>query len=398
MIGDASNTVAVTLPPLSPTTAGFKDAKVSFDPGRGANSDLANCIRVTGTPVGSTAFSLYKADQTYCPSDFAKKGGGCQGWCQVVEDFSTLVSFVAQVWDYIALAYNTVVDTLITIIAKFNPYCLSASAAAAISESPYADAASEGCEAVAKVVASVVVSVVLSSFGLPARLPTSDQIGEIVEGDLTAIAVAYLEQLGVPCSKMTVDPTTVDAAARAGVEVPAEARTASGDVDVCAAMIGQAVDAIRGEIKKAADAEIANTTGLVIPAEPQRAILEPRGQYQGAEVRLSATPIDAKTLRTARCLVHAKGSVPSIDRGFEGIFSRTIENGYGYVAYNPLSAVGFGEPWRTTLRMKPVDNLNDTETIAVALSSPCFAANALPSIPATPLRPPLGYWYAGQPD
>ncbi|WP_372735172.1 hypothetical protein [Nocardioides sp.] len=398
VLGDASNTVAVTLPPLSPTDAGFTAASVTFEPGHAANPALSNCVRITGTPQDG-AIRLYASDKTYCPSDFAKKGGGCHGWCQIAKDAGSLVEFVTQVWDYIALAYNTVVDTVVTVIAKFNPYCLTASVTAAVAKSPYASAAADGCAAIATVVASVAVAAVMSAVGLPPRLPTSAQVLDVAEGNLTSIAVAYLEQLGVPCSKMRVDPSTVQAVGATGVDVPAGAKGPDGAVDLCAAMIDQAVGAIRGEVKKAADAEVANLTGLLVPPAPQQYELEPRGRYHGAEVRIVAQPIDAKTPKTARCFVTANGSVPQWDvGGFEQTRVRLIGVGSGAVAYNPLSGLGAGPAWHTSIRMRPIDDLYDTETIAVTLTSPCFAPGSLKPIQATPLKPALDRWLPGQAD
>lgn len=404
VIGDASNTVAVTLPPLDPAAAGFTGISANFDPGHAANYELSQCVRVTGTPPKGTAgfASIYTEDRTWCPSDFdAKTGGGCQGWCQIAKDAGSLVEFVAQVWDYVATAYNTIIDTIVLIAAKFNPYCLTASVAAEISKSPYADAASEGCEAVATVVASVVVGVVLSAFGLPPRLPTSDQILDIAKGNLTALAVAYLEQLGVPCSKMTVDADQVKAVeGLTGEEAPAEIKGADGGVDVCTAMINQAVSAIREEVKKAAVAETANTSGLPVPSPPQQYELEPRGLYQGASLRLVAEPIDPSTPETARCAVTARPTLRTWNvGGFTGKEPRYLGNGNGSVAYNPLSEVGFGPPWRVTLQMAPITQLTTNDDItSVLLTSPCFAPGSLPTIAPTKLKPPLGPWSPGQAD
>ena len=401
VVGDASNIVSVTLPPLDADEAGFTGVSTAFDPGYALNYELTGCIRVTGTPDDPTFTSpFYPGDRTYClsePQFEQSKGGGCSGWCQIAKDVGSLVSFVATVWDYIATAYNTVVDTIVTVIAKFNPLCLSASVAAAVSDSPYADDAAEGCEAVASVVASVAVTVVLSSFGLPARLPTGDQVLDIAEGNLTTLAVAYLEQLGLPCSSMKLDAAAVSAVDGA---VPAEVKGPDGGVDVCGAMVAQAVGAIREQIKATADAETANTSGLPRPPAPQQFELEPRGRYHGAVLRIVAEPIDKATPKTARCVVQAKPSVREWNvGGFTGKEPRYLGSGNGSVAYNPLSQIGFGPPWRVTLRLAPISMLGPSDDItSVAVNSPCIVPGTLPSIKPTQPKKPLGYWYPGQAD
>lgn len=405
VVGNASNTVAVTLPPLDPKYATFTKTEVTFDPGRAANWNLAGCIRVTGTPPTKTAapgsgvsLSPYKQDQTYCYGDFGySQGGGCSGWCTIAKDVGSLVTFVGKVWDYIASAYNTMVTTLITVIAKFNPFCASASVAAAISKSAYAQEGAEGCEAIGEVVGAVVVSAVLSSFGLPAHLPTSKELADVAEGDLTGLAVAYLDSIGVPCSQMEVDAATVSTIDTAGVEVPAAAKNPQGDVDVCAAMIQQAVGAIRGEVKKAADSEISNSTGLPVPPEPQQMIREPRGQYQGAKVVVTAKPIDPNTPRTARCGVSATGEIRDWKVGnYAAHEPRDIEPGYGNVSYHDFGPFNVGNPWYAELRMAPIQDIVDFETISATVRSSCFAEPVLATFPNVSPRPPLDRWYPGQ--
>ncbi|MCX6397135.1 MAG: hypothetical protein NTV23_11660 [Propionibacteriales bacterium] len=402
VVGDASNTVAVTLPPLDDKSAVFKIVSSSFDPGRAANGQLAGCVRITGTPTTSPGSSylgsVYTQDRTWCQSDFPpKKGRGCTGWCQIANDVGSLVSYVGKVWDYIASAYNTVVETLITVIAKFNPFCATASVASAISSSPYADSAASGCEAIGEVVGSVVVSVVLSSFGLPARLPSSKELADVAQGDLTGIAVAYLESIGVPCSKMKVDAATVKTAGAAGVDVPAGAKNAQGDVDVCAAMIQKAVGEIRGQVKAASQAEIANATGLPVPPEPQSMIREPRGQYQGATVQLVARPVDPNTPRTARCAAAAVGDIRDWKTGLYGADEpRDIQQGHGSVRFHLFDKLAGREPWSVELRMAPIQDLTASEIISVQVYSTCFTNPAPASFPRVPLRPALDYWYPGQ--
>ena len=337
--------------------------------------------------------SIYKADGTYCPGDFKTKS--CGGWCKLGKAFTAIVEVVSKVWDYIAAAYNTVVDTLITVIAAFNPLCLTASVASAVSKSKYADSAAKGCNAISKAVTAVAVGVVLASFGLPAHLPNSAELAEIAKGDLTAIAVQYLETLGVPCSDMKVDATVTDSL---GAEVPKEVKGADGGVDVCAAMISQAIGAIQEQVKQVAKAEVSNTSGLPHPPSPQVMVLEPRGRYQGAVVRVIAEPIDPNTLPTARCYVRASGSIDDWTGGNQGPKARTIGSASGWVARQEFGPFTLKEPWQAVLHMAPVDELQSFESISGSLSSPCFPPASIPSIPRTKLKPPLGYWYPGQAD
>jgi hypothetical protein len=181
------------------------------------------------------------------------------------------------------------------------------------------------------------------------------------------------------------------------VDVPPEAKNAQGDVDVCAAMVQQAVGAIREQIKQVAQSEVANTTGLPVPPAPQEYILEPRGQYQGATVTVVAKPLDPNTAKTARCPVRSTGDIRDWKVGlYEAHEPRDIQAGYGDIRYSSLNAFRHGSPWAVSLAMRPIQDLTELERISVTLNSSCLVSGASSSLSNVPLREPLGYWYPGQ--
>lgn len=408
VIGDASPTLGITLPALSGKYAGFTPTSITLDPGRAANHDLYNCIRVTevgpldrptladGTPFAA----FYPTPGTYCPNDWERDDGSCDFWCTVVEDLGSVVSFLATVWDGIAYLYNGIVDLAVDLIANLNPFCLTAKVGAAVVKSGIADDISEGCEAVGRVVGRAIVTAVLTSFGLPPSLPTSAELAAIATGNLKALALAYLKQLGVPCDEMTVPAEGLQAAELAGVD-PDLPKEPDGSVSVCGAMIDAVADQMTSEIKAIGKTQIANTTGMPPTSDPATTvIIEPRSKYTGATVDIVGAPIDPATPMDASCAVQARGTFPSWDvGGFEQTKYREIYPGSNPVKYNAFSAFVGQAPWTSTINLTRKHDIYDGELLTVSLTSQCLSGYQTGAIlPPQYVHPALGRWSPGQED
>ena len=410
VIGDSSNTVPVTLPALNPAAAGFTVTSATLDPGRAANEELEHCARITQLPPPKPSetvsvpglgvvetkpeapiSAVYPKLGTYCPSDFAGQGGGCQTWCQIKKDAVSFAEFVAEVWDLIAYVYNGIVDLAVEAIAKLNPYCLQARIAKELVESKVLETVSDGCEAVGRIVGAIAVSTALGLFGLPPRLPDSKELVDIAKGELSGIAVYYLEVSGVPCSSMTLSAAEVEGVELTGAEVPG--KDSSGSLSVCKALVDAALDVLLSQLKQAVQDQVVSQSGLPSPPPGSTMIAEPRAFYTGARVTVGAQPIDPATPFNASCPISATGSVPSWKNvgTTKETKIRKILPGDASVRYRL-----FAGDWSTKVNLRPYDNLYGFESLSVQLSSPCIG-NLAP-IPLAPVRPALGYWQPGEED
>ena len=139
-------------------------------------------------------------------------------------------------WDEIAKTYNTIYDTLNTLVAKFNPICLQA---AVVSKK-----AGDVCVGIAK---SVQAAVVQSVTGLPPQIPTSEVLEQIADGKLDAALQAGMDvalgQLGLSCDTLTLKSSAAYGLSKANTQfgnqdskaVLDAATTSDGSISACKA-------------------------------------------------------------------------------------------------------------------------------------------------------------------
>ncbi|MCB1257730.1 MAG: hypothetical protein KDB26_11530 [Microthrixaceae bacterium] len=376
-VGGASQSLRFDGPtPTEPPEAAMSIASSNFSAGRAANPNLSACIRITDLPwsgyeSGQFFSSFFPSIGTYCPGDWKVDDSCwapdvlCDLWNAVVAGINFIAEIGAKIWDGIAMIYNGIIELAATLVAKLNPYCLSAAIASYGAKKLGADKsvkdvtkqASDLCEKIAKVAAKATISAVLVAFGLPPSLPTSGQLLAMAEGDLTEFAVAYLKELGVPCDDLVVDAQTAGSITwgveQAGGEVP---DGVSDGIDVCR----DAVKAISGEIKKAikqqAQTQIANATGLPLPFGPIDGFeftMEPRGSYRPPSLTLTANARDADAPTNSICPVWAWATQVGFDSKKDKVptFAPTQITlrrpffsdkwvGWTSFAFNPLSGYG----------------------------------------------------------
>lgn len=152
-------------------------------------------------------------------------------------------------WDEIAKAYNTIYDTVNTLLAQFNPICLQAGL---ISKD-----AKAACVTIAKSVQSAVIT---SVTGLPPQLPTSEVLEKIGEGKLQAAIEAGLDlalgQIGLSCETFEIDSdgetaltALSDKAGNADTDsVLNAARTEDGKLSGCHALAGLVTSTVRKQL------------------------------------------------------------------------------------------------------------------------------------------------------
>lgn len=322
MLPMASRVLMILLPPVKVPPGPIPlfapaVAKVSVTWPHVPNPNVANCIEVTHvpwkgkltTPGGTTLndgrayymSQVYPKVGRYCAVVTQTGGddddsGSCDVpvFCQIVEgaeaageaaaDFvEAIVDGAATIWDWVAAAYNGVVDFVEDAIANFNPFCLAADA---VSSSLGHD-----CTNVAKIVSTAVVTAVLESYGLPAQLPTSADIADIAKGDLKELAVQYMQSLGIPCSELKADGDAVSAADGLADQLdPDETHHYGKNLDVCGDLAGLLVDTLKKQIVQQDEQNTASILGfpyLEVPGFTIKA--EPAAQLQPVVVTVTLT-------------------------------------------------------------------------------------------------------------
>ncbi|MEZ5139633.1 MAG: hypothetical protein R2711_12965 [Acidimicrobiales bacterium] len=299
----SSPTVPIVLPvPETPETGvSFDVESLTVDPGRAPNPRWADCLAVTvpwtgpstlldtGAPISAAdqqaavASHLYPTSRTYCPSDFPPPDD-CDAWyCTlydaVVDGVSAVGALAAQYWGLISHAYNGAIDTVVSVIAAYNPICVGLSAAE--------DGAGHTCAAVAAVVTRAAITAVLASVGLPPSLPTPDQAEAIAAGDATALGVALLEEAGIPCDDLAPAPELTDAFAAAGADLGVGGAIAA---DPCRGVVELIVGALAEEVTASVAQARAGAVGLPYVAIPGLTYLpDPRGLADPLRVAMVAT-------------------------------------------------------------------------------------------------------------
>lgn len=314
-MGIASSNVVVDLPvPVKPPVT-FTVASLSLRPGAIANPGLRSCIRVTATPwkgpappdfsafgqktaaetaaaqkalssnglQSVVAQAFYPYPGTYCNGDF-KTAEACDDlFCYFEDAIGAFVDFVGTAWDYIAAAYNGIINLAVTLFAKFNPVCL----ALTISKSP-----GQGtCEQVAGVVGRAAISAVLAAYGLPPSLPTSKDLVSIAQGDLGVLAVELMKQIGVPCDSLKLDEAQSQALVAGGKEAGVSVPNVGGKVDACLYAATQAINAVKKQVISQTQTQVAAAAGLpTFDVDGFLFIPEPKGHLQPTTVSVVAVP------------------------------------------------------------------------------------------------------------
>lgn len=413
VIGDASNVLGVALPESTePPTAGFTTSQISLEPGHTGNYELSACVRVTEVPwvlnpstnrlelpgqFGSPDFvsAFYPVPGTYCPVDYPSEG--CGVWCNFKKTagvaFGDILSGLAFVWDYVAAAYNGLIDLAVEIAARFNPLCLQAAALSAGLDATLGTETGEAgdvCTKVARVATKAVVSAVLASFGLPPSLPTSAELQLIAEGNIEALAVELLNQIGVPCADLTLDPAATQAAAATGA-LPSGVDPNAG-VDVCASMVSAALGEAKILVAQALQQQISAQTGLPTPSHPVEGfsmMLEPRAQFSGATVTVVADPIDPNTPSNAICALRTKTTTSATFVDSTNFRQQVdLTQGAGFISKNWIL------PYSASMRLTTIDPFFEGSTYLVeVLSDGCLSgATSMVGV----VGPPLGKWSPGE--
>ncbi len=401
--------------------------KGSFDPGRAANPALTGCIRVTSLPwkgYDSNQFysAFFPSTGTYCNGDWQRSNSGddcwgpdvlCEAWDVVVAGATWLVDTATKIWDAIAYVYNTIVDVVVDLAAKLNPYCISAAIAAKASGeigfskdvTSTAQGAAELCDKVAHVVAKAAMSAVLASFGLPPELPTSEQLKAMAKGNLTELAVAYLQDLGIPCDDLVIDKNTAGIVSKgveaAGGSVPPGA---ANGVDVCRDAVGLVLDKVEIELKGAIQSNIAASSGLPLPSQPIKGFefeMEPRGTFGPPSLSLTGTPTSKDAPSNGVCRVLADADV-----GLKAFSDPNVFKAFSQAKFNMSPALFAPTTWTgsTVLSINPSSGYTPSSQMLfggapmkMRVSSDCLG-NGNDLFFSGTIRPPMGRWAPGQSD
>lgn len=422
-LGGVSEAVRFNTPlPTDPPQVALKGLQTDFTGGRAANPALSSCIRVTSIPWNahdkdSFYSSFFPNVGTYCPGDWGSPDDSCWApeilcdtWDAVVEGLSVIYDFATKLWDLIAWTYNSLIDLAVTAIAWLNPYCLAAVGASVASDELGFDkaitdttkGAADLCHTVYQVGAKAVVSAVLVSFGLPPELPTSKQLVAMAKGDLTELAVSFLEQLGVPCDDLVIDAQTAGLVSagvdKAGGDVPAG--VADG-VDVCRDAIGALAGQIEAQIQQQIQHQIAATTGLPLPWGPVEGFdfgFEPRGSYQPPSIKITALSQDENAPMNGVCRVELGAN---LERPQDTQFSKPVFRPVKLDLRRPF----FSDKWSGETSFVFSDGVLDASeqqlafatSVRGSLKSDCIAGADNYSV-FSYVHEPKGRWQPGDPD
>lgn len=431
LLGGVSESVRFDMPvPTDPPQVALKGMHTDFTGGRAANPALSSCIRVTHIPWAGHDNSPWKVPDentfyssffpnvgTYCPGDWASADESCwapeilcDAWDAVVEGLSVVYEFATKLWDLIAWTYNSLIDLVVTVTAWLNPYCLTAVGAAVASDAlgfdkaitDTAKGAADLCHKVYEVGTRAVVGAVLVSLGLPPSLPTSQQLVAMAKGDLTELAVSYLEQLGVPCDDLVIDAGTAGLVSagieQAGGDVP---DGVADGVDVCRDAIGVIASEIQDQVEAMVQKQIAASTGLPLPWWPIEGFdfsFEPRGTYQPPSIKITALPQDPSAPMNGVCPVEVGAN---LERPQDTQFSKPVFAPVKFDLRRPF----YSDKWSGETSFVFNDGVLDLgeQQLAFATSvrgyvkSDCIAGAENYSL-FSYVHEPKGRWQPGDPD
>ena len=384
---------------------------------------------VVGTPSSSKGDGVdrsgwlwvapfYPTPGTYCPADFPPPpaddggGGGCGAdpFCYAGKGFDAVagglnaaikwaVETIGPIWDYVAKAYNGLIDLAAKVAGTFNPFCLQARAAAKVSGSATLDSAADECTKYATIASKAAIGAVLAAYGLPPSLPTTEQLKAIAEGRLEDLAVELMKDLGVPCDDLVVDADVAGPIGdQAGYDVPPEG------VDICRAMAKKVMGAIKEKATVAVQQQVGATTGMPSPPSAIAGfdmIIEPRQSYRGPTAGVSTSPVDAKTPKNAVCPIAINvqptfAPVNGLVTFHEGGSSSTVDTDlFG----NEQTVTETFEPWwGTAVGVARVVDIDAGHLVSATITSPTGCLTPATTKVFDLVKPPLGRWTPGQSD
>ena len=176
------------------------------------------------------------------------------------------------------------------------------------------DKTTQGCKQALRIGGRAVVTAVLAYYGLPAHLPTVEELEAASKGELVKLAVGAMEYYGVPCEELKTDPEALAALAKAAGEDPAIGEAAG---DPCTALAKYLLSKIQEQVENYLEAGVASATGLPsvsgIPGASMK--LEPKGQPTPA--RLDLTMEVVKSNADASGMVCLARVEPRVRHGFD---------------------------------------------------------------------------------
>jgi hypothetical protein len=329
----SSASIKLTFPLQAAETSNFELSAVTVLLGAAPNFDLAECVDVSGThwnsyPASQRPFEsyFYPVDGRYCYSQFDHPSGACSSvLCWIGDAIDAVVDAIGAVWDVIASVFNGIISTVVNLIAKFNPVCLAMGAF---------KGGQQPCEAVAKIVARAAISAVLMAYGIPPSLPTSAQVGAIVQGDLGEIGVQLLKELGVPCDSLVLDSSASAGVVALGNEAGVAIPTASnGQLDACRVAVEAVINAVKKQVQASAQDSAAAYAGVPsCPIEECTMIPTPGGRTQPTVVVVAGKRTSGPTAPGQVAPVKVVLSATDPDLITNGIMAPVpFEGGVGYV-------------------------------------------------------------------
>jgi hypothetical protein len=197
------------------------------------------------SPVDYPAYLKSGKPLCYQPPD--------DGW-SILDAFDAFVDFVADVWDAISSAYDSIKQAVVKVVLAAVP-CK-------------AIASDEVCTRIA----NTALDAALASFGIPPSLPNFDAVVAASRGDLASFVVNAASGL----------PGVSDACGLADA-----ANQVTSKVETCTELAGDAIDAAVDRVISARSAAASQASGYAWPGVVLAP--DPRGQYQPPSVKFTVT-------------------------------------------------------------------------------------------------------------
>lgn len=422
--------IRVTKVPWTPqevTNALVSSRGSIFNPPAGGISTPAGVGGIDTSPPGNDGVDrsgwlwvapFYPTPGTYCPADFPPPppddgGGGCglnpvcygeKGFDAVAGGLNAAIKWTVEtigpIWDYVAKAYNGLIDLAAKVAGTLNPFCLQARAAAKVSGSATLDSAADECTKYATIASKAAIGAVLAAYGLPPSLPTTEQLKAIAAGRLEDLAVELMKDLGVPCDDLVVDADVAGPIGnQTGYDVPPEG------VDICRAMVKKVMGAIKDKAKVAVQQQVGATTGMPSPSSAIAGfdmIIEPRQSYRGPTAGVSTTPVDPKVPKNAVCpiAINVQPTFAPADgliTFHEGGSTTTV--GTDLFGNDLPQVTETFEPWwGTAVGIAPVVDIDAGHLVSAIITSPNGCLTPATTKVLDLVKPPLGRWSPGQSD
>jgi hypothetical protein len=177
--------------------------------------------------------------------------------CEVIDLAVALVDELVAVlkgaYGAVSSLYNGAVKLAVEAVSTFNPVCIALDQAD--------DDAGAACKATTALAAQVAITSVLASVGLPPALPSVAELEAIAQGKLDQLAVALMQQAGIPCAALSASPAVAEAIGEAGASLGAP-DVAAAATDPCLALASRMVSAAKRSVLSSVSKQVAQATGL----------------------------------------------------------------------------------------------------------------------------------------